>query len=156
VWFVDKYFGIEAHEVWARLWPTPTPEQVETRNLRRIAGWYSLNCGHVRRYENADAAISCAMEALKTRRTFYVSFDFVWKLRPFGLYLPPADGVIGLARNPSGALYEVAVMVPRDSKSVIPSEPARIVTVSLCNKAASEQISQVEGRYLTCFAVPTE
>ena len=154
VWFVDKYFGIEAHAVSVRLWPAPTPEQVETQNLRRIAGWFSLNCGHVRRHENADGAISCATEALKTGKTFYVSFDFVWESRAFGLQRDPASGVIGLARNSSGALYEVATMDMR--RFSIPSEPYRTVTVIRCEKTAQEQLSQAADRYLTCFAVPTE
>src|SRR5215472_4316614 len=75
VWFVNKYFGIEARSLAERLWPPPTIEQVERRHLRKIAGWLSLDCGHVHRHKNADAAISCATSALSARKPFYVSFE---------------------------------------------------------------------------------
>jgi hypothetical protein len=66
LWFVDKYFWIEAQSLMVRLWPPPTVEQVEQKQLRRIAGWFSLDCGHVRHRGDADAAISCALQALGT------------------------------------------------------------------------------------------
>src|SRR5215831_11226731 len=93
VWFVNKYFGIEAHAMTERLWPTPTAEQFETRKLRDIAGWFSVNCGHIRRHENADVAISCAKNALTARKPFYISFDVL------GF---DSTGIIGLAANHSG------------------------------------------------------
>ncbi len=51
IWFVNKYFWLEAHSLIARFWPPPTVEQVEQEQLRRIAGWFSLDCGHVRHRE---------------------------------------------------------------------------------------------------------
>jgi hypothetical protein len=96
VWFVNKYFGIEAHAIAERLWPIPTAEQLETRKLRDIAGWFSVNCGHIRRHENADVAISCATNALTARKPFYISFDFI------GF---DSRGIIGLAADHSGKVF---------------------------------------------------
>ena len=97
-WFIDKYFGIEAQGFAARLWPAPTAQQVEVRQLRKIAGWFSLDCGHVRYRENADRAISCAQNAIRARHHFYVAFD--WR----GI---DSHGTMGLAANSEGAVYEV-------------------------------------------------
>jgi hypothetical protein len=67
-WFVNKYFGIEARALAARIWRSPTADQVENKELRKIAGWFSLDCGHVRHREDADRAIACARDAFKTKR----------------------------------------------------------------------------------------
>jgi hypothetical protein len=75
VWFVEKYFWLEAHSVIGRFWPPATVEQVERKKLRQIAGWFALDCGHVRYREDADPAISCALEAVKSGRRFYAAFD---------------------------------------------------------------------------------
>src|SRR5262245_32245863 len=73
-WFINKYFGVEAQALAVRIWPPPTTDQVENKELRKIAGWFSLDCGHVRYREDADRAIACAQDALKARRRFYVAF----------------------------------------------------------------------------------
>jgi hypothetical protein len=100
IWFLNKYFGLEAHSLIARLWPPPTAEQIEKKQLHRIAGWFSLDCGHVgRRRENADRAIACAHKVLKAGRRFYVSFDYVgWD----------SHGTTGLAEDSKHEVYEVA------------------------------------------------
>jgi hypothetical protein len=59
-WFINKYFGVEAQALAVRIWPPPTTDQVERKELRKIADWFSLDCGHVRYRENADRAIACA------------------------------------------------------------------------------------------------
>jgi hypothetical protein len=81
-----------------RLWPPSSANQVEARRLHAIAGWFSIDCGRVRHRENADHAIACAQDALKSRRRFYVAFDYV------GM---DSQGVTGLARNSELEVYEV-------------------------------------------------
>jgi len=143
MWFVNKYFGIEAHAIRMWLWPPPTIEQVEARKLRSLAGWFSLNCGHVRRHEKADAAISCATLALSARKGFYVSFDYV------GV---DSTGVIGLAGNRSGTVFQVeANQLGRGELAMIAtSGPVRTVTVIRCEKSPAEETSFPSNRYLSC------
>jgi hypothetical protein len=85
VWFTNKYFGIEAQALVARLWPPSTANQVEARQLHAIAGWFSIDCGHARHREDADHAIACAQDALKSRRRFYVAFIMSASI-PMGLW----------------------------------------------------------------------
>jgi len=149
VWFVNKYFGIEAHAMTVRLWPPSAAEQVETRKLHSIAGWFSLNCGHVRHRENAEFAISCATDALKTRKPFYVSFDFI------GL---DSTGVIGLAGNRNGAVFQVTTdELGRGAFGMIgTSGPIRTVTVNRCQKPPIEQTSFPANWYLVCLTADGE
>jgi hypothetical protein len=35
IWFVNKYFWLDAHSLIARFWPLPTAAQVEQKQLRR-------------------------------------------------------------------------------------------------------------------------
>jgi len=69
-WFINRYFGIEAHALAVRLWPPLTAVQVEVKELKKIAGWFSLDCGHVRHHEDADRAITCAQRALRRGSDF--------------------------------------------------------------------------------------
>ena len=144
VWFVNKYFGIEAHAMAVRLRPPVTAEQVETRKLHSIAGWFSLNCGHVRHRENADSAISCATNALNNRKPFYVSFNFI------GL---DSTGVIGLAANRNGTVFQVTTdELGRGAFGRIgTSGPIRTVTVAGCQKPPIDQTSFPGNRYLVCL-----
>jgi hypothetical protein len=144
-WFIHKYFGIEAQGLAARLWPTTTAQQVEVRQLRKIAGWFSLDCGHVRYRENADRAIACAEDALRARRRFYIAFDS----RGFD-----SHGTTGLAANSEGAVYEVVTgqltgvwggYVRNDGRVHKP-------TIVLCQKAPFEQTSYPANRFLSCLA----
>lgn len=143
VWFIDKYFGIEAHAIAVRLWPPPSVDKIETRQLRKIAGWFSLDCGYVRHHENADAAISCATSALRARKSFYVSFDFV------GI---DSRGVIGVAANRSGEVFQVTTdqLGGGYLGMVATSGIVRTLTVSRCGKPPFEERSYPSNRYLVC------
>jgi hypothetical protein len=144
-WFINKYFGIEAQALAVRVWPPPTTDQVESKELRRIAGWFSLDCGHVRYRENADRAISCAQDALKARRRFYVAFDYR------GL---DSHGTTGLALNSEGAVYEVVTdqLTGGWAGYVFNNRRVSVPTVIPCKKVPVERTSYPANRYLTCFA----
>lgn len=158
IWFVNKYFWFEAHSLIARFWPLPTAEQVEQKQLRRIAGWFSLDCGHVRHREHADRAIACADEALKTGRRFYVSFDYV------GI---DSHGATGLAANWKHEVYEaVTDELGRGSLGYVGTTgrfhcsafqllpcTVRTTNVSRCENPPVEQTSPPANRYLTCHPV---
>ena len=141
-WFINKYFGIEAEALATRVWPSPTTQQVEVCQLPKIAGWLSLDCGHVRHGEDADPAIACAQGALKSGRRFYVAFEYV------GV---DSHGVTGLARNSEGEVYEVSTdELGRGAFGAV-SRHARTVTVTRCEVAPTERTSYPANRYLTCF-----
>ena len=146
IWFVNKYFWLEAHSLVARFWPPLTAEQVEQKQLRRIAGWFSLDCGHVRHRENADRAIACADEALKTGRRFYVSFDYV------GI---DSHGATGLAANSKHEVYEaVTDELGRGSLGYVGTTgTVRTINVRRCENSLVEQSSPPANRYLTCHPV---
>jgi hypothetical protein len=142
IWFIEKYFGIEAHAVAVRLWPPPTADQVEARQLRTIAGSFSVDCGHVRHREDADYAIACTQRALKSGRRFYVAFDYV------GV---DSHGITGLARNSKGEVYEVVTDDLGRGIFGAVSRHARNVTVTRCEAAPTERTSYPANHYLTCF-----
>jgi hypothetical protein len=144
VWFVEKYFWIEAHSVMARLWPPPTVEQVEHKKLRQIAGWFSVDCGHVRHREDADPAISCALEALKSGRRFYVAFDYV------GL---DSHGTTGLALNGVGVLYQVVTdQISGDwAGYVCCSQRMSEPQINRCQKPPTDEVSYPANRSLSCI-----
>ena len=144
-WFINKYFGIEAEALAGRLWPPPTAQQVEVRQLRKIAGWFSLDCGHVRHREDADPAIACAQGALRTRRPFRVAFDYV------GV---DSHGVTGLAANSKGTVYEVQTdeLGHGWGGAVRTTGRVRSVTVTRCQEAPIEHTSWLANRDLTCHA----
>jgi hypothetical protein len=146
-WFVNKYFWIEAHSVIARFWPPPTAEQVEQKQLRRIAGWSSLDCGHVHHRGDAGPAISCALQALESGRRFYVAFDYV------GL---DSHGTIGLALNAQGVLYEVDTdqMGGGWGGYVCCGRRISEPQVRRCKKAPTEQ--SLIPRIDICHAFPTQ
>jgi hypothetical protein len=143
-WFINKYFGIETQALAVRLWPPPTADQVEIRQLRKIAGWFNLDCGHVRHHEDAVGVITCAQGALRTRRRFYVAFDYV------GL---DSHGTTGLAANSKGGVDEVDTSeLGRGTFGyVATSGIVRTVTVTRCEHAPIEQTSYPANRYLTCL-----
>ena len=134
VWFINKYFWIEVQTVKERLWPPPTAEQVEVRQLRNIAGWFSLDCGHVRRHEDADRAIACAQKALAMRQRFYVAFDFV------GI---DSHGATGLAAGWRGVIYEATTDQPLGYSVPKPD-------VNRCEKPPYEKTDS-RNRYMTCW-----
>ena len=144
-WFINKYFGIEAQALAVRLWPPPTADQVEDKQLRRIAGWFSLDCGHVRYRENADGAIACAQDALKARRRFYVAFDYR------GL---DSHGTTGLAMNSDGAIYKVETdqLTGGWAGYVFNDRRVSVPTVTSWKKVPVERTSYPANRYLTCLA----
>jgi len=147
--FIEKYFWIEAHSVIARLWPPPTVEQVEQKELRRIAGWFSLDCGHVRHREDAGPAISCALQALKSGRRFYVAFDYV------GL---DSHGVTGLVSNPEGVLYRVDTdqMGSGWAGYVCCGRRVSKPQIYRCKKPPTEWVSYPANRSLSCISKETE
>jgi hypothetical protein len=149
VWFVEKYFWIEAHSVIVRFWPPPTVERVEHKKLRQIAGWLSLDCGHVRHREDADPAISCALDALKSGRRFYVAFDVV------GL---DSHGTTGLALSAEGVLYQVDTdqMSGGWAGYVCCSRRISDPQVYRCKKPPTEEISYPANRSLSCIPDETE
>lgn len=142
-WFINKYFAIEAQALAVRIWPAPTTDHVENKELRRIAGWFSLDCGHVRYRENADRAIACAQDALKAQRRFYVAFDYR------GL-----DSPTGIAANSEGAVYEVVTdqLTAGWAGYVYNDGRVNAPTVIPCKKAPIERASCPANRYLTCLA----
>jgi hypothetical protein len=144
-WFINKYFGIEAEALLERLWPPPTAQQVEVRQLRKIAGWFSLDCGHVRHREDADRAIACARGALRAREPFHVAFDFV------GV---DSHGITGLAANSKGTVYEVQTdELGRGWAGYVRTTGlVRSVTVTRCEKAPVERTYYPANRDLTCIA----
>jgi hypothetical protein len=148
IWFVNKYFRLEAHSFIARVWPPLTAEQVEQTQLRRIAGSFSLDCGHVRHRDNASRAIACAEEALKTGRRFHVSFDFV------GV---DSHGATGLASNSKHEVYEVVTdeLGRGLLGSVGTTGTVRTTNVRRCENSPVEQTSPPANRYLTCHPVAT-
>ena len=142
-WFVHKYFWLEASNLAVRLWPPPTAAQVELRNLRRIAGWFSLDCGHVRYRQDADAAIVCAQGALKAGRRFYVSFDGKGIDSHFST---------GIAADSTGAVFEVftnempGVAGYADNLGIWRTE-----TITRCAPGTVEEVSNFwANRYLQC------
>jgi hypothetical protein len=146
IWFVNKYFWLEAHSLITLVWPTPTAEQVEQTQLRRIAGWFSLDCSHVHHRENGDGAIACADEALKTGRPFYVSFDYV------GI---DSHGATGLAANSKHEVYEaVTDELGRGFLGYVGTTgTVRTTNVSRCENRPVEETSMPANRYLTCHPV---
>jgi len=148
-WFIHKYFWLEACDLAVWLWPPPTAAQIEQRHLRKIAGWFSLDCGHVRYHKNADAAIACAQGALKTGRRFHVSFDSIgWD----------SHFTIGLAANSVRAVYEVdtnempGVVGYSDNIGI-----GRTVTVTRCAAGTIAEVSNYRAnRYLHCLPVSIE
>jgi hypothetical protein len=143
-WFIHRYFGIEAHALVVRLWPPPTPDQIEVKQVRKIAGWFSLDCGHVRHREDADYAITCAQNALKTGRRFYVAFDYV------GL---DSHGTSGLASDAEGRLFEVNTdeLGRGIFGRIATAGPAIKVTVTRCQQPPIELTSFPSNRHLTCL-----
>jgi len=149
VWFINKYFWIEAHSVTVRLWPPLTVEQLERKQLRRIAGWFSLDCGHVRHREDADAAISCALQAFKSRERFYVAFDYV------GL---DSHGTTGLALDAQGVLYQVETdqMGGGFGGYICCGQRATEPRVYRCNQRPTERVSIPANRDLSCISGSVE
>ena len=144
VWFISKYYALEANAVTnvvvGKLWPRPTTQQVEIRRLRQLSGWFSRDCGHVRRHSDADAAIACAQSSLKAGQTFYVSFDYV------GI---DSHGTIGLAADSNRTVYEVTTDDGwYEDKGTLRSGVN--VTVVRCKTPPIEQTSDQRNRYLTC------
>ena len=148
VWFINKYFGVEAQSLTAWLWPAPTVREVEARQLRKIAGWFSLDCGRVGYRQDADFAIACAKDALRTRRRFYVAFDD----RGFD-----SHGTTGLAANSDGAVYEVDTEQLTDGWGGHVRNDGRVrkPIITLCQKAPFESISFPANRFLSCLTEPT-
>jgi hypothetical protein len=149
-WFTNKYFGIEAHALVMRLWPPPTRAQIERRNLRKIAGWFSLDCGHVPHRGEADRAIVCAQGALKTGRPFYVSFDII------GL---DSQATLGLAANSKGQVYFVSTNdLGRGFGGYLgPGGPWRDVDITRCAEGTVDEVSvPPANRYLRCLPYQTE
>jgi hypothetical protein len=142
-WFINKYFRIEADSLIARLWPTPTVEQIERKQLRRIAGWFSLDCGHVRHREDADPAITCALRALKSGQRFYVAFDYV------GL---DSHGTTGLALNAENVLYQVDTDQMGGGWGAVVCCTRRVTDAAVyrCERPPTEQISFPANRSLSC------
>jgi len=146
--FVNRYFGIEARALAMRLWPPPAAEQVEIRKLRKIAGWFSRDCGHVRHLEDPNRAITCAQSALRAGQQFYVAFDYV------GI---DSHGTTGLALNAEGDVYEVNTdQLGRGTFEPVASVPRVAVTDTRCEQPPFEQTSFHNNRYLTCISASNE
>lgn len=148
IWFIEKYFWLDAQSLIVRLWPPPTTGQVEHKQLRQIAGWLSLDCGHVRYREDADGAITCARDALRARRPFYVAFD----VRGID-----SHGTTGLAANSEGTVYQVETdQLTGGWAGYVPnSGQVRTPTVIRCTKAPGEVTVLPANRFLSCVADST-
>lgn len=145
-WFVNKYFAIEAHALAMRLWPPATLQTVEARRLRQIGGWFSTDCGHVRHHQDPTTSIACANESLQSRRPFHVAFEWV------GI---DSHGITGLAGNAAGEVYEVTTDEISAGGGIANSRPARIVTVTRCERAPVERVIGMRGdRILSCLVSP--
>lgn len=142
-WFIHKYFALEVNAVVVRIWPPPTPQQVEARRLRKIAGWFSRDCGHVAHRRDADAAIACATDALKSGRRFYVSFDYV------GV---DSHGTTGLALDSQRKVYEVVTDELGSGAFGGVGTSGRILSVNViaCDTTPVERSSYPANRFLTC------
>jgi len=138
-WFINRYFWIEAHTVKERLWPPPTFEQIEVKQLRNIAGWFSLDCGYVRRFAEADPTIACAQQALRMKRRFYLAFTFV---------AFDSQWAYGLAAGRSGVVYEV--VTEHGSFFSVPK--------AAVNRCETPPIEKTVGRsrYLTCWTAAAD
>lgn len=137
-WFINKYTCFRAETIKERLWPTPTAEQVAVQKLHSIAGWFSLDCGHVRSPNpvEVDRAIACAQKALGAKRRFYITFDFV------GM---DSHGATGLAAGWRGIVYEVTTdQLDADIYGVPKAD------VNPCEAAPVEKITGI-NRYLMCW-----
>lgn len=141
VWFINKYFSTNVQAAIDRLWPPPTAEQVDVRELRKIAGWFSVDCGHVRNPMDADRAIACAQKALKMKRRFYVAFDFV------GI---DSHGATGLARGWRGVVYEVGTDQLFGDLYTVPK--------AAVNRCETPPVEKRYGwnRYLTCWTAAAD
>ena len=145
VWFVQKYFGIEAHGLAMRLWPPATADQVAQRQLHSAASWFSLDCGHVRHGENSTDAIACTQDALRTGRRFYVAFDWVEN---------DSKGTTGLVANSKG-LYEVDTLEFRYESIGGPTVDVS-GNIADCQKFPIHTISHRGDRVLTCLLTDEE
>ena len=142
-WFAHKYFAVQLSELVARLWPPATTEQIETRRLHKISGWFSRDCGHVPRHGDADAAIACANDALRSGKRFYVSFDYV------GI---DSHGTSGLAMGADRKVYEVVTDDLRGGAvGALNIRDGNVnVDVIGCESAPVERTGFRANRFLTC------
>jgi hypothetical protein len=142
-WFIERYFVIEAHVIAVLLWPPATAWQRESRELRKVAGWFSIDCGHVKHREDADTAIACANQAIQSRHPFYVAFDWV------GI---DARGTLGIAGNSGGVLYEVdCEEFGRGwAGAVGPGTHIEPLRVTRCQEQPTVRMSYPANRYLSC------
>ena len=141
--FIHKYFALEYDAAVSSLWPPPTTRQIETRRLRKIAGWFSRDCGHVSYRGDADAAIACASEALKSGQRFYVSFDYI------GV---DSHGTSGLALDSQRKVYEVVTDELGGGAVGMVGTSGRVLNVSVvaCEAAPVERSFYPANRFLTC------
>jgi len=99
-----------------------------------MADWFSVDCGHVRHLQNAENAIACVQDALKTGQEFRVAFDWVRF---------DSRGTVGLIENSTG-LHEVDAVDFRRGTEVL-------VEVSDCPKHSIETISYRDDLVLSCL-----
>jgi hypothetical protein len=141
-WFVNKYFAIEAHAIVFRLFPPPTLQQVEKQRLRKIAGMFSRDCGHVRRHDDASTAMACATTSMRSRHPFRVGFEWT------GL---DSHGITGLAGNANGEVYEVTVDETDAGGGILLSAPVREITVTRCERMPVEiTVGMYKDRLFSC------
>ena len=68
------------------------------REARWLAGWRSVDCGHIRLRSDANPAIDCALYAFREHRPFRVRFDLQ------GINSSPSQGVVF---TPAGEVVEL-------------------------------------------------
>ena len=147
VWFVNKYYAVEAHALAVRIWPSPTLQQFEASRLRHYAGWFSHDCGIVPRRRDPAEAIQCAQESLRSHRPFRVAFEWV------GI---DSRGITGIAGDSSGEIYEVTTDETSPGNKFFGTRPARTVTVVRCQEPPVEISVGMHGdRIMSCVDQPS-
>ena len=141
--FVNNYFALEVQAMMSRLFSPPTVRKIESKQLRRTAGWLSRDCGVVNLHDDPTLAISCAKDAMREHRSFRVAFEWV------GI---DSRGMIGLARTSSGDIYEITTDEMSAGGGVFNEPPSRVVTAQKCGVPPSEVAFGLWGtRVLSCL-----
>lgn len=144
-WFVNKYFAVEVQALMSRVFPPPSVRQLESKQLRRTAGWFSRDCGVVKLHDDPTVAMSCANEAMREHCSFRIAFEWV------GV---DSHGMTGLAGTSSGDIYEITTDDISAGSGTFNVRPGRVVTVQKCERSPVETtVGHRANRVLSCSNV---